>query len=321
MISYAQNWEDVVLARVFAGQSTGRYVDIGACDPVEDSVTKHFYDIGWRGINIEPLPVKADQLRAARPEDTTLQVAVGAEPGKATLHVVNDGLGRSTLDGELAGQYREDQHWQVEDLEVEVVTLAEVLDEHPGAVDFLKIDVEGAEQDVIEGAAWDRHRPRVLVVEATAPGVPTPTYGGWEPVLLDSGYRCVLFDGLNRFYAQADDADAVEALSAPANVFDEFEPYAVVRLREELARQPSVRAAEVGYVRRLEERLREAQQARAQDVEYIKTLEEAVAAERHRATKAARYAAALESRVAELTASRNVPPPAEVTPREKQDPA
>ena len=55
MISYAQNAEDVVLARVFAGRNTGRYVDVGACDPVRDSVTKHFYDHRWRGINVESL--------------------------------------------------------------------------------------------------------------------------------------------------------------------------------------------------------------------------------------------------------------------------
>ena len=54
-ISYAQNFEDVMLRRVFAELDTGFYIDVGANDPSADSVTKAFYDAGWHGINIEPL--------------------------------------------------------------------------------------------------------------------------------------------------------------------------------------------------------------------------------------------------------------------------
>ncbi|HET9142500.1 FkbM family methyltransferase, partial [Actinophytocola sp.] len=225
MISYAQNAEDVVLARLFADQRTGRYVDLGAGDPIEASVTKHFYDLGWRGLNVEPIPELAEKLRANRPEDVTRAVAVGAKPGTAVLHLVAPEWGWSTLDDGLARGYREDQHWEVRDIEVEVVTLAALLDEHPGPVDFLKIDVEGAEQDVIDGADWDRHRPRVVVIEATEPGSPTPTHDRWEPVLLDAGYRCALFDGLNRFYVDKGDDEAMTRLAAPANVFDGYQPY------------------------------------------------------------------------------------------------
>ena len=55
MISYAQNFEDVVLDRVFHQVERGRYIDVGGYDPVIDSVTKHFYDKGWSGVNIEPV--------------------------------------------------------------------------------------------------------------------------------------------------------------------------------------------------------------------------------------------------------------------------
>ena len=54
MVSYAQNHEDVLLRRVFPDEPNGFYIDVGANDPVRDSVTKHFYDRGWHGINIEP---------------------------------------------------------------------------------------------------------------------------------------------------------------------------------------------------------------------------------------------------------------------------
>ena len=74
MISYAQNREDVLLARVFHDVKAGFYVDVGANDPEHCSVTKHFYDLGWRGINFEPGRV-FEKLAAARPRDINLNVA------------------------------------------------------------------------------------------------------------------------------------------------------------------------------------------------------------------------------------------------------
>ncbi|MFJ1762745.1 FkbM family methyltransferase [Amycolatopsis sp. NPDC088138] len=302
MISYAQQAEDVVLARVFAGQADGRYVDIGAGDPLVASVTKHFYDLGWRGINIEPIPAKARELRTARPGDLTLDVAVGARPGTAKLHVVENEWGWSTLDDELAVRYRDDNGWRVSTVEVELSTLAAVLDEHPGAVDFLKIDVEGAERAVIEGADWTRHRPRVLVVEATEPGAQTQTHQEWEPMLLDAGYQCGLFDGLNRFYARSDDAEALSRLSAPANVFDEFERYDVLQQAKALEELRAGRAAEIGYARRIEGELRELQETHRRAADYLEQLEQTRAEQERQRTRGARYTAGLEARVAELEA-------------------
>lgn len=296
MISYAQNAEDVVLARLFDGVDAGRYVDVGASDPVDSSVTKHFYDLGWRGINVEPVPAVAEKLAGARPEDVTLQVALGSKPGKVVLHVVQNESGWSTLNDDLARGYQREQHWEVRDVEVEMTTLAQVLDEHPGPVDFLKIDVEGAERAVLEGADFARHRPRVIVVEATRPGSPTPAHQEWEPILLEAGYRCALFDGLNRFYAVADDEPALIALAAPANVLDHYEHY-TRRLESDS------RAAVASYSRRLEDTLREAQAARAHDAEYLKKLEETIDSARLGSAEAQRYVAALETRVAELEAS------------------
>lgn len=304
MISYAQNAEDVVLARVFAGQATGRYVDLGAGYPTRDSVTRHFYDLGWRGINVEPEPALADELDRERPEDVNLRVAVGAEPGKTVLHVVDGQWGRATVDDSLAEQYSED--WAVRDVEVPVRTLAQLLDVYPGPVDFLKVDVEGAERAVIEGADWSRHRPRVLVVEATEPGSPKPAHEEWEPLLLEAGYRCGLFDGLNRFYAQATDADALAALAAPANVFDDFERYAAAEVREERDQLRRARPSEVGYIRRLEETLDAAQQARAELGAQLEAARQELAQARRTAEENRRRVAALEHRVAELEAQPGV---------------
>ncbi len=235
MISYAQNFEDVYLARAFHGLTSGFYIDIGAWDPVLDSVTKHFYDLGWRGINVEPIPQLHRAIASQRPRDTNLQVAVSDRRGRATFYCVTSGSGFSTLSPAIAAGWRT-RGQTVQEIEVPVVTLAELC---AGAdvrdVDFLKVDVEGAEREVIAGGDWARVRPRVVIVEATQPGSPEPAWHEWEPLLVAHRYTFGLFDGLNRYYVRSEDEGLLEAFRLPPNVFDGFTPYALARARADAA--------------------------------------------------------------------------------------
>src|SRR5688572_29493242 len=97
MISYAQNFEDVILARTFRGISSGFYIDVGAWDPTVDSVTRHFYDSGWSGINIEPNPLFYERLVLERPRDINLNCAVSDAPEVGPFYVFDD-TGTSTFD-------------------------------------------------------------------------------------------------------------------------------------------------------------------------------------------------------------------------------
>lgn len=67
-VSYAQNCEDVILWRALRHVEHGFYIDAGANDPDMDSVTKAFYERGWRGINIEPIEEWHERLKAHRPQ-------------------------------------------------------------------------------------------------------------------------------------------------------------------------------------------------------------------------------------------------------------
>ena len=225
MISYAQNHEDVVLARLLTADR-GTWVDVGAGHPVYESVTKHFSLRGWHGLNIEPLAHESGLLAADRPADTTLRLAIADEPGTVTLHAgPPENRGCSTLDDSLADGHRSrGEEWTTE--EVPAARLDTVLAEQGiDAVDFLKVDVEGSERQVLGSIDWSRFTARVVVVEATRPGTTTPAHDEWEPILDAAGYRCALFDGLNRFYAQADDHEALTVLASPANVLDRFDPW------------------------------------------------------------------------------------------------
>ncbi len=71
----------------------------------------------------------------------------------------------------------------------------------------------------------NRYRPLVIVVESTSPHTNAPTWGGWEPTLLNSGYIFALFDGLNRFYVRSESAELLPKLSVPANCLDGYISY------------------------------------------------------------------------------------------------
>ena len=164
ILSYAQNAEDVVLSRAFADQEFGFYVDIGACHPVEDSVTLHFYERGWHGVNVEPDRELHALFLEARPRDTNLCAAVGRPRGRVAFHPTGT-RGHGTLDATLASARCAGRPAE----RVPAMLLSDVIDCHgpdEGEIDFLKIDVEGWEAGVIASGDWTRHRPRVLVIEA-----------------------------------------------------------------------------------------------------------------------------------------------------------
>jgi FkbM family methyltransferase len=223
MVSYAQNREDVLLSRVFRDVAEGFYVDVGANDPEHCSVTKHFYDRGWSGINVEPGRV-VTKLAAARPRDINLNVAASDRAGRLAFYEYPEGVlsGLSSLHAEVSGDAPELAANRVE-REVEVRTLRDIFEEHaPPRIDFLSVDVEQHERQVLLGNDWERYRPRVVLVEATQPRTSVPSFESWEGILLEAGYDFVHFDGLNRYYLRREDASLRERFAAPVCVFDDY---------------------------------------------------------------------------------------------------
>ena len=209
MISYSQNGEDVILERIFADKKLGFYIDIGASHPENLSVTKHFYDKGWRGINIDPLKNCMDTFVQSRSRDINLNIAIDAEAGLLDFYEITDYPELSTFSPQAANILSK-SGYKVECYPVERITGSELFEKYVhGPVDFLKIDVEGRELSVIKSIDFKLYRPKVLVIEATEPHHPFPGWSNfglitkfqeWETQLLDSHYIFAYFDGLNRFY-------------------------------------------------------------------------------------------------------------------------
>ena len=263
MISYAQNFEDVLLWRAFGDIRDGAYIDVGACHATEGSVTRWFYDHGWAGVNLEPIPELYAALERERRRDINIQAAAGAAPGRAEFRIVRQNLGYSSLvtEGALPGQLAEGS----ETVAVEVITLDSVFArlDRP-VVHFLKIDVEGAEAAVLAGLDLRRNRPRVMVIEATAPGSPQDVSDAWRPGVEGAGYRHAWFDGLNRWFVAEEHAGLIPRIALPPNVFDDFIPLGLHQMTERVIRAEAAAQHAQDAFRGLEVRLGEAQAQRAE---------------------------------------------------------
>jgi len=221
-VSYAQNCEDVVLWRALKDVRQGFYVDCGAYHPTRHSVTRAFYERGWRGINIEPVATLLENFARQRRRDVNLGLAlVDGSQGTAAFYEIA-GSGLSTLDPGVARQHAR-AGFDTRQIAVRTAALSEVLKEHaPAEIHFLKIDVEGAEQLVLSGMDFGRFRPWIVVVEATKPLTQEINASSWEHLLLGAGYDFAYFDGLNRFYVAREHHERAAVLAVPPNVFDHF---------------------------------------------------------------------------------------------------
>jgi FkbM family methyltransferase len=239
-VSYAQNFEDVILWRALKHVDDGFYVDCGAYDPVRDSVTKAFYDRGWRGINIEPIPTLLKEFVQQRPRDINLAVALSDNSDGASFYEIPE-TGLSTLFLGVARRHI-DSGFAVREISVPTKTLSEVLSEvGRRTIHFLKVDVEGAEHLVLGGTDFEIFRPWVVLVEATQPRTQKSSAAGWETSLLASGYRFVYFDGLNRFYLANEHSELADLLAIPPNVFDDFVLHGQLEKIEAIKRSTSWR--------------------------------------------------------------------------------
>ena len=221
-ISFSKNFEDVMLWRAFCSVETGFYIDIGTADPDVDSVTRAFYDRGWRGINVEPSGKYFNRLTSARSRDINLNRVVGSKTEKVTLFQAQSS-GLSKIDQIIANQ----PEWNGSpsgDRKPLQVSLADICRQHaPRDIHFLRINAESVKGGALNGADFEYFRPRIVLVETIRPNSHEQDYADWEHILTGLGYEFVYFDALNRFYVAHEHLEALRPhFRLPPNVFDNF---------------------------------------------------------------------------------------------------
>lgn len=219
--SFAQNAEDVLLWRCFAGTTNGFYIDVGASSPINDSVTQSFYESGWHGINVEPIPERVLELDYARPRDINICAAAGQNEDTIVLTRTPGIGGLSTI---ASGGQAHNGAWH---FACKQKTLNAILLENSiQKIDFLKIDVEGSEEQVLRGLDLKIWRPTIILLESTLPLSTEESYQNWDLLLIGSNYNFVWFDGLNRYYIEQSHFQRLSIhFRTQPNVFDNFFTY------------------------------------------------------------------------------------------------
>ena len=167
-LSYSQEGEDMMLARFFSEQTTGFYVDVGAHHPQRFSNTYYFYLKGWRGINIDAMPGSMEIFNKLRPNDINLEFPIYDSNQTLTYYQFNE----PALNGfcEKTAQERDGlKHYKIIfQKKLPTYTLAEILDKYLPVhqkIDFLNIDVEGLDYQVLKSNNWQKYRPKIVLIE------------------------------------------------------------------------------------------------------------------------------------------------------------
>ncbi len=166
--SYSQEGEDMILRRIFEKQEKGFYVDVGAHHPKRFSNTNYFYKRGWRGINIDAMPGGMRMFNKLRPRDINLEIAISDKKEIIKYYVFNDPA-LNSFSKDLVKKTLENGNYVVVDtVDMRPRRLSDILDEHlppDYKIDFINVDVEGLDFEVLSSNNWEKYRPTMVLVE------------------------------------------------------------------------------------------------------------------------------------------------------------
>lgn len=167
-LSYSQEGEDLILARIFANKKKGFYVDVGAHHPERFSNTNYFYQLGWNGINIDAMPGSMDAFKIHRKNDINLEIPISEKPEKLIYYGFNEPA-LNTFSKLVAEEYTNLSNYKIVfQKEMETQPLSKVLEQYlppQKTIDFMSIDVEGLDINVLRSNDWTKYRPLILLVE------------------------------------------------------------------------------------------------------------------------------------------------------------
>jgi FkbM family methyltransferase len=192
-LSYAQEGEDMVLKRVFERSPPGFYVEVGAHHPFRFSNTYLFYRRGWSGICIDPLPGTVRRFARWRPRDIAVELGVSLSSSSLTYFMFEDAA-LNTFDPTSARRVQDGGISRIiEERRVATEPLARIVETHlpkglPG-IDFMSIDVEGLDLEVLRSNDWQRFAPRAVIAECSGSDLVTLMHNPISLFMSSVGYK------------------------------------------------------------------------------------------------------------------------------------
>lgn len=168
--SYSQEGEDLILTRFFESEKSGEagfYVDVGAHHPFRFSNTYLFYKKGWKGVNVDATPGCMRLFNKYRPKDLNLEYAISDSKGSLPYYLFEEPA-LNTFSKELADNYIENGQIPLREEMIYQYPLFKILDDHldrDTKIDFMSVDAEGFDLQVLKSNDWDKYRPTVILVE------------------------------------------------------------------------------------------------------------------------------------------------------------
>lgn len=166
--SFSQEGEDLILDRFLNGKKNGFYIDIGAHHPIKYSNTYKFYLKGWRGINIDAMPGSMSRFKKIRPRDLNLEIPISSKNENLIYHIFNEPALNTFSEKEARLKNGLRNYKVIETKQLNCKTLSEVLSINIAQnqkIDFMTIDVEGLDFDVLVSNNWDLYKPDYILVE------------------------------------------------------------------------------------------------------------------------------------------------------------
>jgi FkbM family methyltransferase len=204
-LTFSQEGEDLILARMLVGHTRSFFVDVGAHHPFRFSNTFLLYKAGWRGINIDATPGSMRAFEQYRPEDTNIECFVGNPAAEKTFTRYNEpALNTASAEVLESRALPSSVYWPVGTSLVRPRSLSSILDAHKPdgiPITLLNIDVEGSEQEVLESNDWSRYRPQIILIEQLSTDIDESLAHPTTRFLSERGYRLVAKAFNSSFFA------------------------------------------------------------------------------------------------------------------------
>ena len=163
--SYAMDGEDTAVEVFNKKKNKGFYVDIGAHHPIQRNNTNLLFQKGWEGINIDVNEFSIDLFNFLRPNDLNLLTAISDREGKISFYYQKNFSQLNTTDKKIANEHF---RGKFKERIVKCQSIQSILDNSKyknKKIDFLNIDVEGAEMKVLKTLNFNKHNPSLICIE------------------------------------------------------------------------------------------------------------------------------------------------------------
>ena len=208
--SYSQSGEDLIVKFIFdmLGITHPSYLDIGAHHPYYLSNTALFYELGSRGINVEPDPALFKAFLDHRKEDKNINIGISSEKGSAEFYIISVPT-LNTFSKHDAENYKNEGDYSISEIiTVPTNSVNNIIEEYNFGEfpQFLNVDAEGIDEMIIKSIDYNKSYPIVICIEtltfsSTGNGIKNDSV---EKYLSQNGYMVYADTNINTIFVRRD---------------------------------------------------------------------------------------------------------------------